>query len=248
MICQLRSELFKLRTTRSTITLAASMVGLTCVIVLLHALSIKAVSLDKAANQPHVFGWGTTIGVLFAGLFGAFGFTAEVRHGTIRPTLLANPDRRSVITAKTISGALTGLVVGLLAEGLVAGIAAVAFAARGIPVRVDGGSFAQMIAGGAGAAALWGALGTGVGAIVKSQVGVVIGLLVWLLLVENILVGNVPSVGKFAPAASAGALAGMFSEGSVGLLAPAAGALMLVAYTAIASYIALVTVKRRDLS
>jgi ABC-2 type transport system permease protein len=71
--------------------------------------------------------------------------------------------------------------------------------------------------------------------------------LVWLLLIESILIGNVPSVGKFAPAASAGALAGMTPDaGSVSLLAPALGALLLVAYTAIASYAGLVAVERRD--
>jgi ABC-2 type transport system permease protein len=247
MIRQLRSELFKLRTTRTTLILLVSMGGLSALIVLLHALTLKTSSLSQAANQPHVFGWGTTIGVLFAALFGAFGFTGEIRHGTIRPTLLANPDRRLVVTAKAMSGALTGLAVGVLAEGLVAAIASVAFAARGIPIKLDAGDFAQMIAGGAAAAALWGALGTGLGALVKSQVGVVIGLLVWLLLIESILIGNVPSVGKFAPAASAGALAGMTPDaGSVSLLAPALGALLLVAYTAIASYAGLVAVERRD--
>jgi ABC-2 type transport system permease protein len=247
MTRQLRAELFKLRTTRTTITLLASMLGLTALIVLLHALTIKASSLSQASNQPHVFGWGTTIGVLFAALFGAFGVTAEIRHGTIRPTLLANPDRRQVVTAKAVCGALTGLAVGLLAEGLVAAVAAVAFSARGIPIRISGGDLAQMIAGGAAAAALWGALGTGLGALVRSQVGVVIGLLVWLLLFENILIGNVPSVGKFAPAASAGAIAGMTPDGgTVSLLAPAIGAVLLVAYTALAGYAALVAFGRRD--
>jgi ABC-type transport system involved in multi-copper enzyme maturation permease subunit len=243
MTRQLRAELLKLRTTRTTVTLLLSMLGLTALIVLLHALTIKTSSLSQAANQPHVFGRGTTIGVLFAALFGAFGFTGEIRHGTIRPTLLANPDRRVVVTAKTIFGALTGLAVGAVAEGLVAAIAAVAFAARGIPIRIDGGDFAQMMAGGAAAAALWGALGTGLGALVKSQVGVVIGL----LLIENILIGNVPSVGRFAPAASAGALAGMTPDaGSVSLLAPAVGALLIVAYTALAGSAALAAVARRD--
>jgi hypothetical protein len=63
------------------------------------------------------------------------------------------------------------------------------------------GDFAQMIAGGAAAAALWAALGTGVGAIVRSQVGAVVGLCVWLLLIETVLAAYA------ALAVGAGALA-----------------------------------------
>ena len=90
MIAQVRSELFKQRTTRTARVLLASMVGVTLVVVCLHVFTLKSADLSQAANQPKVFGWGTTIGALFAALAGAIGITAEFRHGTIRPTLLAN--------------------------------------------------------------------------------------------------------------------------------------------------------------
>lgn len=247
MTRQLRAELLKLRTTRTTVTLLLSMLALIVLIVLLHALLLNTSELNQASNQPKVFGYGTAIGVLFAALLGAAGLTSEFRHGTIRPTLLANPNRRTILAAKALTGALTGLVVGLVSEGLVAAIASVAFAARGIPVRFDAGDFVQMIAGGAAAAALWGVLGTGLGAIIRSQVGVVIGLFVWLLVLEDFLFLELPSVGKFAPEASASALAGMMVVGSPSkLLAPALGALLLAAYIAVIGAAALVAVERRD--
>jgi hypothetical protein len=47
--------------------------------------------------------------------------------------------------------------------------------------------------------ALWAVAGLGVGALVRNQVPALVGLCAWLLFVENLLVGNVPDAGRFAP-------------------------------------------------
>jgi ABC-2 type transport system permease protein len=248
MIAQLRCELLKQRTTRTTRALLLWMIVLIVLIVLLHSFGLSASTLRVAGNQPKVYGWGTSIGALFAALLGALSITSEIRTGTIRPTLLVTPNRTLVIGAKVIAAAAGGVGVGLAAEALVAVIASAAFAIRGIPVALAAGGFAQMLAGGAAAAALWAAIGTGVGAIVRSQVGAVVGLCVWLLLIETVLVGEVPSVGKFTPGASAGALAGMLqSAGSLKLVTPAVGGLLLIAYAAVAAAAGAFTTERRDL-
>ena len=248
MIAQLRSELFKQRTTRTARVLLASMVGVTVLIVCLHVFTLKTADLSQAANQPKVFGWGTTIGALFAALAGAIGITAEFRHGTIRPTLLTNPDRARVVVAKAMAGAIVGLVIGLLAAGLVAAVGSAGLALRGIPIALNVGDFAQMLAGGAVGAALWAILGTGLGAILRGQVGAVIGLCVWLLLIENILIGNVPSAGKYTPGASDGAFAGLMPNAvSAILLAPIVGALLLAGYAVVCAGVGLVAIERRDI-
>jgi len=249
VIAQLRSELLKQRTTRTTLALLLWMFGLILLIVLLHAFGLSASTLSVGHNQSKVYGWGTSIGGLFAALLGALSITGEIRHGTIRPTLLATPDRALVITAKVAAAALAGVVIGLVAEALVSAIASAGLAARGIHIALSAGDFAQMLAGGAAAAALWAAIGTGVGAIVRSQVGAVVGLCVWLLLVESILIGVVPSAAKFTPGASAGGLAGMIQNaGSTSLLAPALGALLLAVYAAAATAAGLIATDRRDVA
>jgi ABC-2 type transport system permease protein len=248
MIAQLRSELFKQRTTRTASTLLAAMAGVTLLVVCLHVFTLKTADLSQAANQPKVFGWGATIGALFGALAGAIGLTAEFRHGTIRPTLLTNPDRARVLVAKATAAAIAGLTIGLLAAGLVAAIGSIGLALRGIPITLNGGDFTQMIAGGAAGAALWAIVGTGLGAILRGQVGAVISLCVWLLLIENILIGNVPSAGKYAPGASDGALAGLMpNAGTASLLAPLAGALLLAGYSAVTAAVGLVAIERRDI-
>lgn len=248
MIAQLRSELFKQRTTRTTRILLASMLAVTVLVVCLHVFTIKTADLSQAGNQPKVFGWGTTIGALFASLAGAIGITVEFRHGTIRPTLLANPDRTRVLAAKATAAAIAGLAIGLLAAGLVAAIGSVALAARGIPITLNAGDFAQMIAGGAGGAAAWAVLGAGLGALLRGQIGAVISLCVWLLLIENILIGNVPGTGKYAPGAADGALAGLMPNAATAtLLAPLVGALLLVGYAAILATAGRFAIERRDI-
>jgi ABC-type transport system involved in multi-copper enzyme maturation permease subunit len=248
MIAQLRSELLKQRTTRTTKTLLLWMLILIFLIVLLHSFGLSASTLRLARNQPKVYGWGTSIGALFAGLLGALSITSEIHNGTIRPTLLTTPNRTLVIGAKVIAAAAAGVLVGLLAEGLVAMIGSAAFAIRGIHIAITVGDFAQMLAGGAAAAALWAAIGTGVGAIARNQVGTVVGLCVWLLLIETILVGVIPSAAKFMPGASAGALAGMLqSTTDQKLLAPALGALLLVIYATIAAGAGALATEHRDL-
>ena len=246
---QLRSELLKLRTTRGTAMLLAWMLGLILLVVLLHVFGLNATDLAKAKNQPKVYGWGTSIGALFAALLGAMSITGEIRTGTIRPTLLATPNRAVVIAAKVLAAAIAGVIVGFIAEALVSSIASAGLAIRGIHITLSGGDFVQMLAGGAAAAALWAAIGTGVGAIARNQVGAVVGLCVWLLLVESILIGDVPSAAKFSPGASAGALAGMIQNVSSGdLLAPALGALLLIGYAAAAALAGLIVIQRRDVA
>jgi ABC-2 type transport system permease protein len=247
MIAQLRCELLKQRTTRMTWVLLFLMFVLTVFVVLLHSFGISAATLRVAANQPKVYGWGTSIAALFAALLGTLSMTSEIRTGMIRPTLLATPNRRLVVGAKAIAAAAGGAGIGLIAEGLVSAIAGAAFAVRGIPVLVTAGEFGQMVAGGAAAAALWAVIGTGVGAIIRNQVGAVAGVCVWLLLIETVLIGQLPSIGKFLPGASAGALAGMLqSATSPTLVAPVVGALLLAVYTAVALGGGTLVTEKRD--
>ena len=245
----LRSELLKHRTTRTILQLPLWMVGLVALIVLLHVFSLDVATLGQRDGQLKVLGWGTSVGALFAALLGALSITSEIRHGTIRPTLLATPRRARVIIAKVGASALAGLAIGLLAETLTAGLESAGLASRGINIALTAGDYLQLLAGGAVSAALWAAIGVGIGAIVRNQVGAVVGLCVWLLLIETTLIGNVPAAGKFVPGAAAGALAGAIQTQSESkLLAPALGALLLAAYAGAAIAAGLITTERRDIN
>lgn len=249
MRAQLRSELFKQRTTRTTLGLLLSMVALIAAVVLLHVSSLRADALSTRDGELKVFGMGTTFGMIFASLLGAMSITGEIRSGMIRPTFLATPRRVRVIVAKLVASAMAGAAFGLIAEALAVGLGIAGLDSRGIHVAASGGDLAQLLIGGAAAAAAWAAIGVSAGALVRSQVGAAIGLVVWLLFAETTLTGSLPSLGKFLPGPSAGALAGAMLEQTPSyLLAPALGALLIAMYVAAAAAAGWIAATRRDVT
>jgi ABC-2 type transport system permease protein len=243
VIGQLRSELLKQRSTETTLLLFLAMFGLVALAVTMHVLALSADQLSTRAHQLEVFQVGTRAGMLFAGLAGAIAITAEIRYGTIRPTFLVSPSRGPVIAAKLAISALIGIVFGLLAELLMAADAAVAYAARGIENELTAGDYLQLFAGGAGAAALWAAAGVGVGALVRNQVGVLVGLCAWMFVVESVSEGFVPGFGRLLPGG-----AGLALAGNRDALPVAVGALLLVLYATAAAAAGWIATLRRDVA
>jgi len=133
-------------------------------------------------------------------------------------------------------------VFGLLAEILMAGLTTAALSARRIHNELSGGDYLQLMAGGTAAAALWATIGLGVGTLVRNQVGTLVGLCAWILLIENLLL-FVPGVARYAPGAAGLALAGRPDE-----LPAAAGALVLALYAAAASTGGWLATLRRDVA
>jgi ABC-2 type transport system permease protein len=232
MTALLRAELFKQRSTRTSLGLAAGMIGLVAFAVLVHGLGVGTDNADTAAEQlTVVFGPGELLGVLFAGLLGVMSVTTEIRHGTIRPIFLITPKRGRVITAKAATSILIGAGFGLAASAVAAVVATAALQARGIEVLLDGGDYALLIAG---------------GGVTRNQVPALIGLCVWLLFVETLLLGdvaNLSDVARFLPGAAAQGLAGQ-DPGT--LLAPAAALALLPLYAAAAVIAGLRATTRRD--
>ena len=242
-----RAELFKQRSTRSALGLLAAMVALLLLVVLLHGLGLATENFADGSQQlSTLFGWSGVFGPLFAALLGALSITAEVRYGTIRPTLLVNPVRSQVLIAKTWASMLIGCVFGLVAGLLVAGVGTAALNSRDIAVQLSGGDYARIVLGSAVAAGMWGAIGVAVGAVIRSQVPALVGLVVWLLFIENLLVGDIAGVGaigRYLPGAAGKAISG---QTATSLLSPAAGAAVLVAYAAAAIVFGLIAVDRTD--
>jgi ABC-2 type transport system permease protein len=230
VIGQLRSELLKQRSTHTTVYLFLAMFVLVAFVLTMHVLTLGVDDLSTRSRQLEVFQVGSRAGMLFAGLAGAIAITAEIRYGTIRPTFLITPRRGPVIAAKLAIGALVGIVFGLLAEALMVGDAAVAFAARGIDNQLTAGDYLQLLGGGAAAAALWAALGVGIGALVRNQVAALVGLCAWMFLVETTSESFVPGAARFMPGG-----AGLSLAGNSAKLSAAVAVLLLVLYAIAAS-------------
>jgi ABC-2 type transport system permease protein len=246
MKAQLRSELYKLRSTWTVASVVAAMLALVMLAVLLHTLSLSASRLASRPDQLGVFtDVGVNLGALFAGLLGALSITGEIRSGTIRPTLLVTPRRGLVIAAKAVTVLAAGFVVGVISTGAAAGVGGAALASRGLTIGLGSGDYAQLILGGGAGAALWALIGLGVGAVVRAQVPAIVALFAWLLFVEGLTAGDLPSVNRFFPGALARALAGSQRSGT--LHTPAVAALVLTLYAALAVAVGRTATTRRDI-
>jgi hypothetical protein len=155
------------------------------------------------------------------------------------------PQRGRVVAAKVVVSTVVGAGFGLAASALAAGAGAAALRMRGIDVELAGGDYALLVAGGAAAAALWAAIGVGVGAVVRGQVPTIVGICAWLLFVEGLLAGDALDldVSRFAPGAAAEAISGQ-EPGA--LLAPALGGVVLAAYAVGAIAAGWLATERRD--
>jgi ABC-type transport system involved in multi-copper enzyme maturation permease subunit len=242
VIAQTRAEILKIRSTRTTLGLVLTLVGLVLLFVLLTGLLTESVSLDEEQNQRDLLSLGS-LSAVFAALAGVLLVTSEYRFGTIRPTFLVTPRRSRVVGAKLAAGMVAGLVFGVIGEALGFGIGRIILSARDIPTALDGGDVTQLLLGTPAATACWGGIGVGLATILRNQIASVIGLLAWVFVVDGLLFALVPSVGRLLPSAATDALIGQTREH---LVPAAAGGALLVAWVAGLTLVGVVLTARRD--
>ncbi|WP_456789779.1 ABC transporter permease [Cellulomonas sp. P5_C5] len=217
---------------------------------------------DELALAPDavvrtVYTIAVTFGYLFPLLVGALAVASEFRHQTITPTLLAEPRRTVLVSAKVISAGVLGLVFGIVGTLAAVGAGAVVLTLLDQPTFLDQSSTWRSIALSALALALWAVVGVGFGSVLTNQVAVIVVVLAFTQFVEPVLrfVLALTSWGgdiaAYLPGAAGEAIAGgsFFSESGVGsLLEWWQGALVLLAYGLGLAAIGRVTTFRRDIT
>ena len=244
MIAQIRAELLKIRSTRTTIGLILGMIALTLLFTLLTGLLTHPNGLASKEDQRQLLSLSSLAGV-FSALAGVLLVTSEYRFGTIRPTILFNPARSHVLAAKAVAGALAGVVFGVLGEAVGWAVGYALLDGRGITVVLSSLDILLLTLGGLAGAALWGAIGAGLGAIIHNQVGALITLLAAGLVVDNLLFGLVPSVGRYTPTRASDALMGLRVHH---LVSPGAGAITLIAWAVALAVAGIALSVRQDIN
>jgi ABC-2 type transport system permease protein len=246
------SELFKLRTTRTFY----AFVGTTLGIVLLVTVPVSAFVDFNGGDGPLevlLYLLGGLVVQVFALLLGILAVTTEFRHGTITPTLLVVPNRIQLTAAKLIAGVIIGCALGLVSTTLIVGIVLLFGGLRDFDTS---GDKLAMLVGGMLTPGLFAALGVGLGALVRNQVGAIVGSLLYLFVVEPVI-GAVFALSdalddimdRYSLGALSNALSGVNPDDSNDqLLGQLPGGLLLTGYVAIFLIAGMLLMQRRDIT
>jgi ABC-2 type transport system permease protein len=234
------SELLKLRTTRTAFGFLVAVVLLT--------LGIGAAgfaTLDVASEQDvkdTLSGAGVVSALLL--VLGSVAATGEYRHGTITSSLLVCPDRLRFLTSKLLAYLLTGAGLGLVAMVVTLAVGVPWLSARDQPVDLLGaGDYISLVVQGVALAALCGALGVAVGALVRNQVAAVVGLLVYLFVLDPVLSLVSDDVAAYSPGGAIGGLGGNSPDYAID---PLPAGLVLLGWTLLLAGAAVLAERRRD--
>ncbi|HEV7883816.1 MAG TPA: hypothetical protein VGO81_09610 [Solirubrobacteraceae bacterium] len=223
----LKAELLKLRTTRTFVALVAAAVALSLLVVVLTAL------LQKHFTEGDVkILFTANFTGLFILLLGVMGMAGEWRHRTITGTVLAAPNRLRLLAAKVTAYAAAGALLSLIVTLTVMVVGSIILSARGEPT-IGVSDLLDVLWRNLLVAALLGALGVGIGGLVRNQVVVIVGILIFAFVVAPTLFALAPDVAKFAPIG--GATSGIvhvdtFNDNPSDLLAPAVAVLVMLGW------------------
>lgn len=245
------AELLKVTSTKMWLGLLGALVvyisiGVVATVFAPEQPGVTVARLTTPAGMRNLFAQGGG-GYLFAIVIGTLGMTQELRHQTLTSTLLAEPRRNRVMVAKMAAYGVIGAVYGAVGVlfGYTLALALLPFKDHGdLPLTAM-----WQIAGGAVlGCALFAVLGVAIGALVRNQIAAVLGVLVWVVLVEALLVALLPKIGKWLPG---GALNGILQATGINnaqYLPVWAGALVLIGYTVVLGVLAAATTQRRDVT
>jgi ABC-2 type transport system permease protein len=249
MIRLVRAEFTKLATTRLIYGVAAAMAAFAVLIVAANAAGVEGAPPLSAYSLPVLVAAPVTLLSGAALLLGILGMAGEFRHQTVTQTFLVTPNRGRVVAAKLVAYPLAGIALTLAILAFTAAVVIGWLAATGItPSLPEPVAYAlgHVLLGAVLAAGLCGLVGVGVAALVRNQVAALVGVAVWVLLVEGLLMSllNAPSLGKWLPSAAAAAL----TNPGGGQLSRMAGSLLLAGYALALAAAGTRLVVRRDIT
>lgn len=203
------AERLRMLSTRGTFVLATLAVVLPAFFTLTYALTIgQKDGLDPSGPDTvrTVFSSGSSASLL-ALLLGATAVTTEFRHGTAVNSLLLSGSRAAWMWSKVVVAAVAGLTMTVLGEIAVTVVAMIALTSKGIDVDLADPQMLWTLLGAASLGAFFGVLGVGLGLLIRAQLPLVAGLVVWTTMIEAAILHFVPQVGKFLPGGASASIA-----------------------------------------
>jgi ABC-2 type transport system permease protein len=224
----IRAELLKLRTTRMFWGNVVAALALVPVAVTLAIFNTSVHPLNSHAGVRNVMSAASS-GALIFFVIGILMTAGEFRHTTATSTFLVSPNRKRVVGAKLAAASITGVIVATATSMLTLAIAVPWLAAKDIHVSSFKGDVALGVLGALAVTTLSSLVGVSVGALARNQTVAVTVALIWSQVVDGLLIGFAPGIGRWLPGGASTALTGV-TTAKGGLLPMWGGALLLTAY------------------
>lgn len=237
---QIKAEAIKLTSTR----LPGTLVLVATAFVALVALASMLTRGEADLRLDDLLGAAAPAS-FFVFVLGLIGLTGEYRHRTLTPTYAAQPRRARVYFAKLLVLAIAGVATAVLALLAASLVALLGSAVSGDPLLAEGawGVAVRTIFLFAGMSLL----GVGVGAVVRNELAAVVGGLVYLFIIESLVTGLAPAVGKWLVFSSGTGFASGAGEAS-GQLVWWLGGLVFTAYMIVALGAGIIVSRRVDIA
>lgn len=217
----------------------------------------EGIEMDPTAVATAVYTLPASLGYALPLLVGLLSVTSEFRHRTLTPTLLAQPDRNRFVVGKLLASVPMGVLYGVVGTLATLGAGVAGFAVTGGANQLDDPEIWGVIARTALALTVWCVVGVGLGFAMPNQVVAIVVVLAFTQFVEPLLRlllnlnDTLAVVGKYLPGAAGEAISGgsfYTAAGTGSLLAPAAGAAVLVGYALVLALLGRFTTLRRDIT
>jgi ABC-2 type transport system permease protein len=197
-----------------------------------------------AAYEDLAFSVGANARVLLL-ILGIIGMTQEYRHRTATPTFLTTPRRWRVVAAKLLSYGLVAIPIALLVLAVGLAVVFIYAGARGARPALNSDNLQTLAAAGL-VLVVFTVIGVGLGALVRNQVGAIVGSLVYLQVIEPIVagIGAIQGAYKWLPGGAVQAITSNFQAPE--LLQPWQGALLLLGYGLLFALLGTIFAVRRD--
>jgi ABC-2 type transport system permease protein len=249
MTALVRAEWTKLFTTRVWIGL---LIG-ACLLVTTFSIFFTAFAGDPESGIPSVgteqyeelaLATAANVTVIFL-ILGIIGMTQEYRHRTATPTFLTTPKRGRVVAAKLVGYALAAVPLALVVLAVNVLVVWIHAGARGAAPSLTGDNVIVLVTSGL-ALVIYAVIGVGLGALLRNQVGAIVGGLVYLFVVEPIIRSIPATAGfyKWLPGGGLEALTATFQGPE--LLDRWQGGLLLIGYGLVAAVLGTFLAVRRD--
>ncbi|NUO59964.1 MAG: hypothetical protein HOV71_09350 [Hamadaea sp.] len=241
----MRTEILKLRTTRTPLVLLAA-----AQLIILAGVSGLFVSgtadlADPLTARRAIAHAGLVS--IFSLILGILAVAGEYRHKTITDTYLSTPRRGRVVAAKLGVYAVVGGLFGVISSVMAVAATAIWLTAKDGSLDLTSTGVWSTLVGCVVWNACFAAVGVGIGALIRNVIAAVAAALAWLALVEGIVGQLVGDLGRWLPFRSGQALEGVPFPG-VDLLPQWGAAVVLATYAAIFALVAVSTTVRRDVS